>query len=128
LKTGVTDKDLIPLENEDSGKVEDTHLKKQDIEKSRGSAEGSKKVSTASKEKYKESFETFPSFSEYLLLEEGPEASSEGSPDASGDSGADSNGSSRSAASGSSRSASGTSGSASGSSDSESASGYYIAY
>lgn len=70
LKGSINEKDLIPLEDEDSGKIEDTSAKKKDIEKSRNSAEGSDKVSTASKEKYKESKILIPSFSQFLLNED----------------------------------------------------------
>lgn len=116
LKAKLTEADLIPLPEEDSGKVEDTHKKKEDIEKSRGSAEGSEKVSTASKEKYKESIDRdFPTFSQYLLLEETP-----GDSDSSGPQDQEANNS----AAASSLEASGSSSE----SNDESSSGYYVAY
>lgn len=93
LKTALTEKDLIPLENENSGATEDTSKKKTDIEKSRGSAEGSEKVSTASKEKYKESVEEVkvPSFYSYLFedAEDGSDSDKEDTGSDSGDSEAD---------------------------------------
>lgn len=71
---------MIPLENEDSGAVEDTHKKKEDIQKSR--------KDTAAGEKYEESTEIkIPSFSEFLMLEAGEDEAGTDA-DASGDSAA----------------------------------------
>ena len=70
---------MIPLENEDSGAVEDTHKKKEDIQKSRKDTAG---------EKYEESTEIkIPSFSEFLMLEAGEDEAGTDA-DASGDSAA----------------------------------------
>lgn len=61
---------LLPLEGDNNGKTQDTSDKKEDNEKSRG---GDAEKSTISKEKYQESIDDLPSFSDWLILEAGEE-------------------------------------------------------
>lgn len=69
LKDKVVENILKPLEDGAEGKVVDNHEKKEDIEKS--------KADSVAGEKYKESTIFVPSFSQYLLTEEGEDISSD---------------------------------------------------